>query len=246
LKLIIDIYQHKTSKLIMETQGDKLSNRHIRDGGGKSINTEEAKQHDVKVRDVMIQLHSYLVEKYPGHIFIIKNTIKQTEISKNINPKYQSSNIKSTIRPDGGILYMDGEPILSTEAKKQGTNNKRCEEGKKPQAMGNAIERAHKNHNELKNLFDPFPYYPYIVFCYGCDFRQGSSIIDRLSAMTYYDSFNTLHIKDTIVEKTMGSMVLIERYKKASVFVQEEPYTFKYIYDKCLEAVEIVLSLKDN
>ena len=41
----------------MSSQGDLLSKRHIRDGGGKSINTEEAKVHDVKVRDVMKKLH---------------------------------------------------------------------------------------------------------------------------------------------------------------------------------------------
>ena len=229
----------------MSSQSDLLSERHIRDGGGRSINTEEAKVHDVKVRDVMIKLHQDLMKMYPEKKFRLESNLKQSIIAQRFNPQYTSSNPKSTIRPDGGILYMNDEPILSTEAKKQGTNMKRCEKGLKSQAMGNAIERAHKNYNELKNLFDPYPYYPYLVFCYGCDFQKGSSIVDRLSSMTYYDSFNTLHIKDTIVEKSVGSLRLIERHKKASVFLQVMPYTFDFIYEKCLETVQIVISLKE-
>ena len=229
----------------MSSQSELLSKRHTRDGGGKSINTDEAKIHDVKVRDVMIKLHQDLMKMYPEKKFRLESNLKQGIIAQRFNPHYTSSNPKSTIRPDGGILYMDDEPILSTEAKKQGTNAKRCERGLKSQAMGNAIERAHKNYSELKNLFDPYPYYPYLVFCYGCDFQKGSSIVDRLSSMTYYDSFNTLHIKDTIFEKSVGSLRLIERHKKASVFLQVMPYTFDFIYEKCLETVQIVISLKE-
>ena len=227
------------------SQSELLSRRQLRDGGGKSINNEEAKLHDVKVRDVMNKLHKDLMKMYPEKTFCLEGTMKQCDIAHGFNPKYIPSNPKSTIRPDGGILYMDGHPILTTEAKKQGTNKKRCEEGKKPQAMGNAIERSHKNYNELKNLFDPYPYFPYLIFCYGCDFKKGSSIVDRLSAMTYYDSFNTLHIKDTIIEKNIGNLKLIERNKRASVFIQVMPYTFDFIYGKCLEAVNTVISLQE-
>jgi type II restriction enzyme len=228
------------------SQSDGLSKRHLRDGGGKSINTDEAKVHDVKVRDVMIKLHQELVVKYPQHTFRLESVMKQSDIAKGVNHHYTPSNPRSTIRPDGGILFMNDKPILSTEAKKQGTNSKRCEEGKKPQAMGNAIERSHKNYNELKNLFDPYPYFPYLVFCYGCDFKSGSSIVDRLSAMTYYDSFNTLHIQDTIVEKNIGALKLLERNKKASVFIQVLPYSFNFIYQVSLEAVNTVISLQES
>jgi hypothetical protein len=63
--------------------------------------------------------------------------------------------------------------------------------------------------------------------------------------MTYYDSFNTLHIKDTIIEKNIGNLKLIERNKRASVFIQVMPYTFDFIYGKCLEAVNTVISLQE-
>ena len=105
--------------------------------------------------------------------------------------------------------------------------------------------KDNKNYNEIKNLFDPYPYTGYILFGYGCDFQQGSSIVDRLNAMTYYDQFNSLHIKDTILEKNVGPMKLIERHKKASVFLQVMPYTFDFIYEKCLETAQIVISMKE-
>jgi type II restriction enzyme len=227
----------------MTTQGDKLSQRHTRDGGGKSINTKEAKVHDVKVKDVMEQVFKDLQLKYPDQRFTLRKTILQSEIATSFNPHFQSSNPKSTIRPDGGILFInDTIPILSTEAKKQGTNNLRCDKGLKKQAMGNAIERAHKNYNEIKNLFDPYPYTGYILFGYGCDFQSGSSMIDRLNAMTYYDTFNTLHIKDTIIEKKICGLNLIERHKKASVFLQVAPFTYQFLYHKTMEAAEFALS----
>ena len=227
----------------MLSQGAKLSQRHLRDGGGKIINNALAKQHDVKVRDVMRKVFMDIQKKYPERKFELKSVIPQSSISSQINPSYTPSNPKSSIRPDGGVLYMDGIPILSTEAKKQGTNSDRKKDGKGKQAMGNAIERAHKNYNELKNLQNPYLFTSYILFGYGCDFAPGSSIVDRLSAMTYYDSFNTLHIKDEIVETTIGGIKLTERRKKASVFLQEEPFDEIFIYDKSMEAIEIVLSI---
>ena len=227
----------------MISQGAKLSQRHLRDGGGKIINNTLAKQHDVKVRDVMKRVFTDIQKKYPEKKFELKGIISQSAISSNINPDYTPSNKKSSIRPDGGVLFMNDIPILSTEAKKQGTNNQRKKDGKCKQAMGNAIERAHKNYNEIKNLQDPYLFTSYLLFGYGCDFQEGSSIVDRLSAMTYYDRFNTLHIKDEIIEKSINGINICERRKKASVFIQEEPFEESFIYNKSMEAIEIVISM---
>ena len=227
----------------MVSQGDKLSQRHLRDGGGKNINNECAKAHDVKVRNVMSRVLSIIQAMFPERQFELKAVILQKNISGNINSKYQPSNPKSSIRPDGGVLFMDGIPILSIEAKKQGTNSEREKGGKKKQAMGNAIERAHKNYNEIKNMQDKYLFTSYLLFAYGCDFVNGSSIIDRLSAMTYYDSFNTLHIKDEITEKNINGEQLRERRKKASVFLQEQPFEETFIYEKCMDAIKIVMDL---
>ena len=227
----------------MISQGAKLSQRHIRDGGGKILNNECAKIHDGKVGDVMNKVFRDIPKKYPTKCFELKKSIPQITISKNINETYTPSNPRSSIRPDGGVLYMNGIPVLSTEAKKQGTNSERKKCGKKKQAMGNAIERAHKNYNEIKNLYNPYLFTSYLLFGYGCDFAEGSSIVDRLSAMTDYDTFNTLHIKDEIVNVKIDGKELNERRKKASVFLQEEAFTDEFIYNKCMEAIDIVIDI---
>ena len=54
------------------------------------------------------------------------------------------------LQPDGGVIYLTDRdnnmyPILIGEVKKQGTNDKREEEGKGKQAQGNAVERLGKN-----------------------------------------------------------------------------------------------------
>jgi len=72
----------------MTTQGDKLSKRHTRDGGGKSINTEEAKIHDVKVKDVMEKVFHDLQLKYPDQRFTLRKTILQSEIASIFNPHF--------------------------------------------------------------------------------------------------------------------------------------------------------------
>ena len=228
----------------MISQTDLLRLRQSRGGGGKSINTAEAKAHDVKVRDVMGKLCVDLGARFPEKKIEIRKSISQEVIAHTFNPEYRKSNPKSSIRPDGGVLFIDDKPVLSTEAKKQGTNALRRAEGLKKQAMGNAIERAHKNYNEIKNLFHPYPYTGYILFGYGCDFQPGSSIVDRLSAMTYYDRFNTLHIKDSIINTQVGDVVFTERNKKASVYLQVEPFTFDFMYDVCLKAVQEIMELE--
>ena len=53
----------------MGSQGDKLSQRHLRDGGGKNINNECAKAHDVKVRNVMSRVLSIIQAMFPERHF---------------------------------------------------------------------------------------------------------------------------------------------------------------------------------
>ena len=225
-------------------QSSQLRERQSRDGGGKSINTNEAKSHDVKVRDVMKKILKHCQLTYPDKSWSLLTNYQQITIASSINPNYKPQNIKSSIRPDGGILCMNNIPVLVTEAKKQGTNTLREKEGKPKQAQGNAIERAHKNYNELKNIFDNYPFFPYLIFAYGCDFCTGSSIIDRCAAMTYYDSYNTLHVKDTIIQKKIhGNIQITERHKKTSIFIQEEPFSEDFIFEKSMETIQLVMDL---
>ena len=139
-------------------------------------------------------------------------------------------------------------PILVTEAKKQGTNHEReaiidlhnqgigsnevatrlgmtlkkveriIKQGNKKQAKGNAIERAFKNFEEFRIYFEEYDYFPYLIFAYGCDFEDGSSINDRMDAMTRYKPRNKEYI--------------FNDRQLATIYVQDKPFTDQEIFDR--------------
>ena len=107
----------------------------------------------------------------------------------------------SSIRPDGGILYIQGKtgdrltfPILIAEVKNQGTNDLRAEEGLPKQAKGNAIERLGKNLIGLRTALMRESIFPFVCFGYGCDFEADSSILDRVSTMAMFGKLNTTYL----------------------------------------------------
>lgn len=107
----------------------------------------------------------------------------------------------SSIRPDGGILYIQGKPgdkmtypILIAEVKNQGTNVLRAQEGLPKQAKGNAIERLGKNLIGLRTALMRESIFPFVCFGYGCDFEADSSILDRVSTMAMFGRLNTTYL----------------------------------------------------
>ena len=107
----------------------------------------------------------------------------------------------SSIRPDGGILYIEGGlgdtlpyPILIAEVKNQGTNDLRVREGLPRQAKGNAIERLGKNVIGLRAAFMRESIFPFVCFGYGCDFEPDSSILDRVTTMAMFGKLNTTYL----------------------------------------------------
>ena len=219
------------------TQGDKLSQRQTRDGGGRSMNNEAAVTFDKQLKELVPnEILSTLKKLFPNLEFKYEKKLSQEYYAKIINPNYKPSSDKSFISPDGGFVYVKIKgiwvPVLITEAKKQGTNDKREAEGKCKQAMGNAIERAHKNYNELKEYMSTFnqKYFPYLIFAYGCDFKDGSTIRDRLAAMTRYQDYNQFNILND------------GYHQRATIFIQTERFSDQYIIDKCIEAVSIVIN----
>lgn len=107
----------------------------------------------------------------------------------------------SSLRPDGGILFMTGPsgdslsyPILIAEVKNQGTNDLRVQEGLQKQAKGNAIERLGKNVIGLRAALMRESIFPFVCFGYGCDFEEGSSILDRVSTIAMFGQLNTTHL----------------------------------------------------
>jgi len=108
---------------------------------------------------------------------------------------------RSSIRPDAGILYIQGKeddrltyPILIAEVKNQGTNDLRAQEGLPKQAKGNAIERLGKNLIGLRTALMRESIFPFVCFGYGCDFESSSSILDRVSTMAMFGKLNTTHL----------------------------------------------------
>ncbi len=107
----------------------------------------------------------------------------------------------TSIRPDGGILFLEGKPgdmmkypILISEVKNQGTNDLRAKEGLPRQARGNAIERLGKNLIGLRAALMRESIFPFVCFGYGCDFENDSSILDRVSTMAMFGSLNTTYL----------------------------------------------------
>lgn len=108
---------------------------------------------------------------------------------------------RSSIRPDGGILFIKGlpgdsltYPILISEVKNQGTNDLRAEEGLPAQSKGNAIERLGKNLIGLRSALLRETIFPFVCFGYGCDFAADSSILDRVSVMAMFGELNHTYL----------------------------------------------------
>ena len=105
----------------------------------------------------------------------------------------------STMRPDGGILSIidnngGKHPILIAEKKNQGTNDIRAIEGKSKQAKGNAIERLGKNVIGFRTAMKTESIFPFVCFGDGCDFDDGSSILDRVVTIAQFGKLNVEHL----------------------------------------------------
>lgn len=201
----------------------KLRETHKQIGGGKSIFNEDAKKLEKSLSETVKNLIEELKKTFPYIHFFWDWKIDKKDIARNIGKNnWKPCSKNPYIKPDGGVLYaeINGKvyPILVTEAKKQGTNDKLIEEGKKKQAKGNAIERAVKNHSELKLFFKPFDFYSYVIFASGCDFEESSSINDRLDSMTEYEPRNQSYI--------------FHPNKLATVWIRKESWTYSEIYAK--------------
>jgi len=204
------------------SSSNRLRNTHSAFGGGRTIFNEAAKDFETNLFSVVGEVQQELTNKYPQYNFIMQKRLSKHEVAEKLGRKaYNPENAKSFINPDGGILYAikDGKKyaILISEAKKQGTNNERLKEGKKKQAQGNAIERAHKNYNEFCLYCKDLPYLPYVMFAFGCDFFEGSSINDRLDAMTDYLPRNVNYVG---------------KEKVATIYIREKEFTKQEMYDR--------------
>lgn len=241
-------------------QADRLSAQHLEAGGVVGIFGEDAQLHDAKIRDVTALIQSELEKRFPTLTFRLRLAIKKSEIHKKLNAVDSRLGTKlfvstASIQPDGGVLeVLDREGnwrvILVGESKFQGKDIKNIADGSRTPAMekkgqyimpaGNAIERVHKNIQELKNFMLGDSHFPYVVFLQGSNFPvspvnvqwpngplvtiapsdSNVSRIDRVTASNYGMEINKNYCKNLIVEHPFGRLML----QVASIYSQCDPF----------------------
>jgi type II restriction enzyme len=140
--------------------------------------------------------------------------------SENPEVDFYTPSSKSSMNPDGGVLSItkDGRefPILISEVKNQGTNDLRKAEGKKIQAMGNAIERLGKNVIGVRTAMLGEGIVPFVCFGYGVDFADGSSILDRVATIAMFGKLNEICVVNA------GNL---EHFNRGSFFFREQEWS---------------------
>ncbi len=168
-----------------------------------------AKQQESSLIQALYKVEIYLNQKFSGNlridhrkIWFLKDIVSSLRIHfPEVEFHYHSD--KNHMKPDGGILCIeslknDGSiyPILISEVKNQGTNDLRLKEGKDIQAAGNAIERLGKNVIGFRAALLHENIFPFVCFGYGYDFRQGSSILDRVTTIGMFGKLNKTYLND--------------------------------------------------
>ena len=168
-----------------------------------------AKQQESSLIQALYRVEIYLNQKFSGNIRIdhrkiwfLKDVVSSLRIHfPEVEFHYHSD--KNHMKPDGGILCIeslknDGSiyPILISEVKNQGTNDLRLKEGKDIQAAGNAIERLGKNVIGFRAALLHENIFPFVCFGYGYDFRQGSSILDRVTTIGMFGKLNKTYLNN--------------------------------------------------
>ncbi|HOX96187.1 MAG TPA: EcoRI family type II restriction endonuclease [Candidatus Woesebacteria bacterium] len=178
-----------------------------------NLNQHTVKNKESKTLDKDIDVAvSCVIEKlrceYPTLVFEHNKTMMLKDIIAMLVKQYPkkaalftSVLATSFIKPDGGFLFASNKRgnkklILVSEVKRQGTNDARKQEGLPKQALGNAIERLGKNLIGIRAIFKNEDLIPFVCFGSGDDFRDGSSILDRVITMNEFFPLN-----ETFVEK---------------------------------------------
>ena len=224
----------------------RLRETHTDFGGGKTINNKEAKQHDKNVGKIANKKAMEIIKlKYPNLSFVHKKMISKKKMCEKLN--HVDSNYgthqhkkRTGFGGDGGYWFVIDKYgkerlVLATEAKKQGTNDVRLLEGKKKQGAGNAIERAHKNINEMRAWMCDEVYFPYVMFCTGCDFSKDCTITDRLTALNGQRPINKLYIKN----ERMGLQFL----QSPSIFAKVHKWGIDEMAEIMIQAAEEALCI---
>lgn len=203
-------------------QTDRLSVEKIRGQGPKEIFGESAQIHDKSVNDFSKAVFETLNKEFPDLEFRFRDTLQKKEINEKLNSVDSRLGVtifveKAEIRPDGGIIEVKDKDdkwriVLVSEAKHQGKDIENISKGilvgkKKNQELmvaGNAIERSHKNINEVRNIMIDEKYFPYILFLQGSNFLTEPITVKRPDGT------------ETTLKHDVGSLNRIDRLTAAN------------------------------
>ena len=178
-------------------QTDRLSKQQEKIEGPKGIFGADAQNHDLSVKDVSNIIFEELSKEFPTLEFRYRESISKKEINEKLNETDERLGVtifveNASIKPDGGIIEVKDKNdrwriILVSEAKHQGKDIGNIQKGilvgkNKDQDImvaGNAIERSHKNINEIRNIMLSENHFPYVLFLQGSNFLTESMKVTR-------------------------------------------------------------------
>ena len=192
-----------------------------------TVKNGKSKKMDKEIIQATNATIAFLSNKYPNLKFEWVKTMRLSEIIAMLSKQYPkftdlfgTPQDTSFISPDGGFLFATNEQderriILVSEVKRQGTNDARQQEGLGIQAKGNAIERLGKNLIGIRAIFKNEGVIPFIIFGHGWDFREGSTILDRVLTMNEFFPLNTEFVSKDYLP--FEPVTMLFRYKPWTV-----------------------------
>jgi type II restriction enzyme len=169
-----------------------------------TIINETSKKQEEDLTLAISSVQDLLRKKFPGIRLRHDANLKLVSIIASLKKSFPAIDFhscfeSSSMRPDGGVLYVVGKngvtyPILIAEKKNQGTNDLRVQEGKGKQAKGNAIERLGKNVIGFRTALLNEGIFPFVCFGDGCDFNPESSILDRVVTIAMFGKLNVEYL----------------------------------------------------
>jgi type II restriction enzyme len=169
-------------------QTDRLSTEKVRGQGPKEIFGKNAQIHDKSVNNFSRTVFESLINSFSNLEFRFRKSSEKREINEKLNTVDPRLGVtifleKASIIPDGGIIEVKDKDekwriVLICEAKHQGKDIENISKGilvgknndQELMAAGNAIERSHKNINEIRNIMIDEKHFPYILFLQGSNF----------------------------------------------------------------------------
>ena len=201
-------------------QTDRLRIEKVRGQGPKEIFGENAQIHDKSVNSFSKAVFETLKKDFPNLEFRFRNSIDKKEINEKLNSVDSRLGVtifveKASIKPDGGIIEVKDDNwriVLVCEAKHQGKDIDNISKGvlvgknsdQELMVAGNAIERSHKNINEIRNIMIDEKHFPYILFL------QGSNFLTEPTTVTKPDG------TEVILKHDVGSLNRIDRLTSAN------------------------------